>query len=61
MDPKLTFLFYLGAVVCFVLAFLSSGPRGGRFGRVGGGFNLIALGLALFAFPTMWNAFTTAF
>jgi hypothetical protein len=61
MDPKLTFFFYLGAVVCFVLAFLASGPRGGRFGRVGGGFNLIALGLALWVIPSMWDAFNRAF
>ena len=48
MNLTIEFLFYLGAVVCFALA-----AFGTRFTtRVG----LVPLGLALFAFPTMWKA-----
>ena len=48
MNVTIEFLFYLGAVVCFALA-----AFGTRFAtRVG----LVPLGLALFAFPTMWKA-----
>ena len=52
MDPTVTFLFYLAAVVCFVLAALGTGvlPR----------LTLGWLGLAFFAFPSMWNALAAA-
>lgn len=62
LDNKLVFLFYLAAVVCFVLAAVQSSGRGGfasrgALTRVG----LVPLGLALFVFPTMWNTGVEAF
>lgn len=63
MDPKVAFWFYLGAVICFVLAALGTGWSMGRLGR-GGVAPQIALqplGLALFAFPLMWTIGTQAF
>lgn len=47
-------VFYLLAVICFVLYALCSHPRAAI--RPWGAF-LLGLGLALFAFPLMWNAF----
>ncbi len=49
-----TAIFYIAAVVCFVLAALA-----GRF-RVGA-LSLIGLGLALYAFPHMWVTAKAAF
>ncbi len=47
MDPMIVFVFYLVAVILFVLAALNvSSPRVG----------LLALGLAFFAVPFAWNA-----
>lgn len=62
MDPKLTFVFYLAALVCFVLAFLSgrSGAKA-RLSRVATGGGLVPLGLACWLFPTFWDAATRAF
>jgi hypothetical protein len=51
-------LFALAAVVCWVLAAFAS-TVAGRF--PGGALGLIALGLALWFFPPMWNAVETAF
>lgn len=48
MDPTVQGIFFLVAVVLFVLAAFAV-----TFERV----NLIALGLAFFAFVFMWNAF----
>lgn len=63
MDPKLAFLFYLVAVVCFaVAAFVPAAPGLGRGGRgLGGRIALVPLGLGLWLFPTMWTAGTSAF
>ena len=63
MDPKLAFLFYLAAVVCFGLsAFGPVGPRVGGTGRgLGGRIALMPLGLGLWLFPTMWNTGVNAF
>ncbi len=58
MDPKLVFLFYAAAVICFVLAAAGAVPgRRGALARVG----LLPLGLALFVFPQMWNVGVQAF
>jgi len=48
----------LAAVVCWVLAAFAS-TVAGRF--PGGALGLIALGLALWFFPLMWNEVETAF
>jgi hypothetical protein len=61
MDPKLAFLFYLAAVVCFALAAfrtmgLGRGPAG-----VGARIGLVPLGLGLWLFPLMWNTGAAAF
>lgn len=63
MDPRLTFIFYLAAVVCFGVAALAPAASGpGRPGRgVGGRVSLVPLGLALWLFPTMWETGTGAF
>lgn len=48
----------IAAVGCFVLAAFASSIAS-RF--PGGALGLIALGLALWVSPTMWNTTTTAF
>lgn len=53
MSLELQFLFYLAAVVCFILAALGT--------RVRAQVAFLPLGLALFAFPTMWNTGALAF
>lgn len=51
-------IFYLIAIICFGLsAFAGAGV--GR--RAGGSVGLVGLGLGLFFFPSMWNAFDAAF
>lgn len=63
MDPEVSFFFYLGAVVCFVVAALGEGWRYGSRGRKGLAprLVLVPLGLALFVFPTMWSTGVAAF
>ncbi len=56
MNLKLKFFFYLAAVVCFALAAV-----GTRLSRRAPTVALVPLGLALFAFPTMWDTGTAAF
>jgi hypothetical protein len=57
-NDELTALFYLAAVVVWVLAAF----RGTALGRrAGGPIGLVALGLALFLFPTMWRTMDAAF
>ena len=56
-DPS-TALIYIAAVACFALgAFVA--PAATRF--PGGALGLIALGLALWLFPLMWNTARLAF
>ena len=55
MSVEIKFLFYLAAVICFVLAALPAGRPG--LSRVG----LTPLGLALFVFPTLWDTGAAAF
>jgi hypothetical protein len=52
MDPTVKGIFFLIAVVCFVL----SGVALVRSERV----SLVAVGLAFFAFPFMWDAFAVS-
>ncbi|MGQ0521918.1 MAG: hypothetical protein ACT4PX_12330 [Actinomycetota bacterium] len=55
MSLELQFLFYLAAVVCFILAALGTRVRA----RAQVAF--LPLGLAFFAVPTMWNTGALAF
>ena len=57
MSPEVQFFFYLAAVICFVLAAVPIRAGAGVATRVG----LLPLGLAFFAFPTLWNVGTVAF
>jgi len=57
MDPKLQFLFYLGAAVCFGVAALG----GTRRGSAGQPAVLLPLGLLLWLAPTLWDAWERAF
>jgi hypothetical protein len=63
VDNEVKFFFYLGAVLCFVLAALGEGWRYGGRGRRGLAPRLVLLplGLALFAFPSMWDTGVAAF
>lgn len=63
MSDKTSFFFYLGAVICFVVAAAGEGWRFGRLGRRGMAprLVLVPLGLALFVIPTMWDAGVAAF
>lgn len=51
LDPTLQAVFFLIAVVLFVLA---------AFAVAAGRVNLVAAGLAFFAFPFAWNALAAA-
>jgi len=53
-----TAIFYLVGVICFALAAFVA-PVSKRF--AGGPVGLIALGLGLWLWPTMWNTFDAAF
>lgn len=63
MDPEVAFFFYLGAVVCFVLAAIGESWKYGARTRKGlkPTLALLPLGLALAFFPTMWDAGVNAF
>lgn len=62
LDPKVQFLFYAGAVACFLLAALQGSGRGGATTRGAmARVNLVPIGLALFVFPFMWNAAVAGF
>jgi hypothetical protein len=50
MDPNVQGVFFLIAVALFILGALSFVPK----------LNLVAAGLAFFAFVFMWNAFAAA-
>jgi hypothetical protein len=53
-----TAIIYIAAFVCFIVAGLF-GTLAGRLGS--GGVGLVALGLALWLFPLMWNTVDAAF
>lgn len=55
---KETAILLIAAVACFAMAAFFS-PAAGRF--PGGSLGLIALGLALWLWPTMWNTTHVAF
>jgi hypothetical protein len=56
-DPS-TAIIYIAAVACFALAAFVA-PAATRFPA--GALGLIALGLALWLFPLMWNTVQVAF
>ncbi len=62
MDPKVSFFFYLAAIICFLVAAAGPSWRHGRRTRSGGTpiLVLVPLGLALAVFPTMWTVGTLA-
>lgn len=62
MDPKISFFFYLSAVVCFLLAAAGPAWKHGLRTRRGGTptLVLVPLGLALAVFPIMWTTATVA-
>jgi hypothetical protein len=58
LGDEVTAIFLLAALVCFVMAAFTFGFAGSwRGGSVG----LVALGLALYIFPTVWNTVDAAF
>jgi hypothetical protein len=59
LNIKTTFVFYLAAFICFVLAALGEGALARR--RVPSRLVLLPLGLALWLFPLMWNTGDAAF
>jgi hypothetical protein len=63
VDDEVRFFFYLGAVICFVVAALGEGWRYGSRGRRGLAPRLVLmpLGLALWLFPSVWDAGVAAF
>jgi hypothetical protein len=63
MDVDIKFWFYLAAVICFLLAAIGENWRYGARTRRGAApaLTLLPLGLALFAFPTMWDVGVRAF
>ncbi|MDP2290305.1 MAG: hypothetical protein Q8M22_03910 [Actinomycetota bacterium] len=62
MDPKISFFFYLGAVIAFAIAAAGPAWKHGLRTRRGGEptLVLVPLGLALAVFPTMWTVATIA-
>jgi hypothetical protein len=63
MDVDIKFWFYLAAVICFLIAAIGESWRYGARTRRGAApaLTLLPLGLALFAFPTMWDVGVRAF
>lgn len=63
MDPDISFFFYLGALVCFLLAAIGENWKHGARTRKGLApvLTLLPLGLALAVFPTLWTAGEAAF
>ena len=63
MEPEVSFFFYLGALICFVLAAIGESWRYGARTRRGlkPTLTLLPLGLALAVFPTLWNTGELAF
>ena len=62
MSAETKFFFFLAAFVCFVIAASGEAWKFGRRGRRGltPGIALVPLGLALFSFPFLWDAWKLA-
>jgi hypothetical protein len=63
VEPEVTFFFYLGALICFLLAAAGEGWRYGSRTRRGlkPALTLLPLGFALAVMPTLWNTGEAAF
>jgi hypothetical protein len=63
MEPEVSFFFYLGALICFVLAAIGESWRYGARTRRGlkPTLTLLPFGLALAVVPTLWNTAELAF
>lgn len=63
MEPEVSFYFYLGAAICFVLAAIGDNWRHGARTRKGlvPTLTLMPFGLFLALMPTLWNAGEAAF
>lgn len=63
MEPEVSFFFYLGALICLVLAAIGENWRYGARTRRGltPTLTLLPLGLALALVPTLWNTGELAF
>ena len=63
MDPEISFFFYLGALICFLIAAIGDTWRYGARTRRGmtPTLTLLPLGLALAVVPTLWNTGELAF
>jgi hypothetical protein len=57
-NDELTALFRIAGIILWVVAAFASGRLGHR---VGGAVGLVALGLAVFFFPNMWQEADAAF
>ncbi len=57
MDPKIRFLFFLAAGICFLVAALG----GTRKGSAGQPAVLLPAGLLLWLAPAIWDAWEAAF
>lgn len=62
MSAETKFFFYLAAFVCFLIAASGEAWKFGRRGRRGlpPSIALLPLGLALFVFPSLWDAYKLA-
>jgi hypothetical protein len=58
LGAEATAVFYIAAFVCFIMAAFTFGFAGNWRG---GSIGLVALGLALWIFPLMWNTVDQAF
>ena len=63
MDAEIAFFFYLGAVLCFLVAALGEGWRYGSRTRRGlkPALTFLPFGLALAVVPTLWAVGVEAF
>jgi hypothetical protein len=63
VDPEISFFFYLGALICFLIAAVGETWRFGARTRRGlkPTLTLLPLGLALAVVPTLWNTGELAF
>jgi hypothetical protein len=58
LGDEITAILYIAAFVCFLMAAFTFGLAGGWRG---GSIGLVALGLACWIFPLMWNTVDAAF
>ncbi|MGI9021811.1 MAG: hypothetical protein ACR2HV_00995 [Acidimicrobiales bacterium] len=63
MHPKVSFFYYLAAIICFLVAAIGADWRFGARGRKGLAprLVLVPLGLLLFVIPAMWTSYKLGF